>query len=62
MIDFFTLHRRKDLWGDDADQFVPERWMARENLDRELGSKFQFLPFGSGPKICLGRGYSFYAV
>lgn len=22
----YALHRRKDLWGDDAEEFRPERW------------------------------------
>ncbi|SPJ86886.1 related to cytochrome P450 alkane hydroxylase [Fusarium torulosum] len=48
----FALHRRKDLWGDDADDFRPERW--------EMGRKFawDFLPFNAGPRICLGQQYA----
>ncbi|KAF5018566.1 hypothetical protein F66182_9440 [Fusarium sp. NRRL 66182] len=48
----FALHRRKDLWGDDADEFRPERW--------EMGRRFawDFLPFNAGPRICLGQQFA----
>lgn len=34
----YVLHRRKDLWGPDADEFIPERW---EN--RKVG--WEYVPF-----------------
>ena len=43
-----VMHRRKDLWGPDADEFKPERW-----LGRKVG--WEYLPFNGGPRICLGR-------
>jgi len=42
------MQRRKDIWGDDADEFRPERWEGRKK-----GPEFQ--PFNGGPRICMGR-------
>ncbi|KAK2036264.1 cytochrome P450 [Colletotrichum somersetense] len=47
----WALHRRKDIYGPDADQFRPERW---ENLR----VTWEFLPFNGGPRICLGQQYA----
>ncbi|KAH7146104.1 cytochrome P450 [Dactylonectria macrodidyma] len=47
----FSTHRRKDLWGEDADQFRPERWEA-------VRPHFQYLPFNAGPRICPGQQFA----
>lgn len=44
------MHRRKDLYGDDADAFRPERWEGSELANIGWG----FMPFHGGPRICLG--------
>ena len=49
----YALHRRKDLWGSDADEFKPERWIGRK-----FG--WEYLPFNGGPRVCLGRKSHFY--
>lgn len=45
------MHRRQDLWGDDALSFRPERWEQRFPA-------WQFLPFLGGPRICLGQQFA----
>lgn len=45
-----AMHRRKDLWGDDADNFRPERWD-----DAQSGINWAYIPFMQGPRICLGN-------
>ncbi|OBT54283.1 hypothetical protein VE04_05732 [Pseudogymnoascus sp. 24MN13] len=47
----FVMHRRKDLWGADADEFIPERWEKRR-----VG--WDFLPFNGGPRICIGQQFA----
>ncbi|KAL9044142.1 MAG: hypothetical protein Q9214_002700, partial [Letrouitia sp. 1 TL-2023] len=45
----YALHRRKDLYGDDADTFRPERW---ESFKPPF---WGFLSFGGGPRVCPGQ-------
>lgn len=50
----WVLHRHRALWSA-PDSFQPERFLprARENIDR-----FAYLPFGAGPRICIGLGFA----
>lgn len=54
LISPYVLHRHRTLW-DKPDLFVPDRFMPeqRESIDR-----FQFLPFGAGPRVCIGAGFA----
>ena len=48
----WSMHRRKDLWGADADEFRPVRWWEGFQPGAE------YLPFNSGPRVCIGRKFS----
>ncbi|KAE8385394.1 cytochrome P450 [Aspergillus alliaceus] len=52
----WALHRRLDLWGEDAEDFRPERWVARKQTAGE------FLPFNAGPRVCLGQKFAVIQV
>ena len=45
-----VMHRLEGLWGADAAEFRPERWVGRK-------PGWEYLPFNGGPRICLGREY-----
>ena len=47
-INVWAMHKRKDIWGEDAEEFRPDRW---ENIHPGWG----YVPFGGGPRICIGR-------
>ncbi|KAJ8605074.1 hypothetical protein MRB53_041547 [Persea americana] len=46
-----VMHHRKDLWGEDADEFRPERFAGRK-------SGWEYLPFNGGPRICIGQQFA----
>jgi len=48
----YTIHHSKEIWGSDADDFVPERWEEKRLTDRQ---KEAFIPFSYGPRACVGR-------
>ncbi|KAI1529187.1 CypX, Cytochrome P450 [Pyrenophora tritici-repentis] len=47
----YVMHRRKDLWGEDAGEFRPERFEGRKG-------GWEFLPFNGGPRICMGQQFA----
>ncbi|KAJ7231567.1 cytochrome P450 [Mycena rebaudengoi] len=54
------MHRRKDLWGPEALEFDPERFLD-ERLHKYLTpNPFIFLPFNAGPRICLGQQFAYH--
>ncbi|KAK9366113.1 cytochrome P450 [Lipomyces kononenkoae] len=48
----YVMHRRKDIYGDDADEFKPERWAEGKTWS------WEYLPFNGGQRICLGQQYA----
>jgi cytochrome P450 len=50
----WVLHRHRLLW-DKPDCFDPRRFLPglREKIDR-----FAYLPFGAGPRVCIGASFS----
>ena len=50
----WVVHRHRRLWSD-PDLFQPERFLPgrREGIPR-----FAYLPFGAGPRICIGMGFA----
>jgi cytochrome P450 len=46
----YHMHRDPEIYGEDANEFRPERWEGPEL--NNVGSGF--IPFHGGPRLCLG--------
>ncbi|KAF5588400.1 pisatin demethylase cytochrome P450 monooxygenase [Fusarium pseudocircinatum] len=55
----WAINRAHELWGSDADDFNPERWMAPGQANSG-GAKnnYAFLTFLHGPRGCIGQKFS----
>lgn len=59
---FFSNRDRqlsKDLWGEDADAFKPERFLDDATLQSR---RWAFSPFGGGNRRCLGEAFALYEM
>nr|QFS19030.1 cytochrome P450 72A64v2 [Medicago truncatula] len=50
------IHQDQDLWGDDAKKFNPERFS--EGIAKATKGQVSYIPFGWGPRICLGQNFA----
>lgn len=54
LIPIYTIHRHRRFWHD-PDKFDPSRFSPDA---KTKPSRYQFLPFGAGPRICIGAAFS----
>lgn len=56
-----SINRSKVLWGADAKQFKPSRWIREDGIPRqakEIQGHKHLLTFADGPRMCLGKGFA----
>jgi cytochrome P450 len=58
MVGVYALHRDPSLW-DDPLEFNPDRFRAERSRGRD---RWQFLPFGAGPRSCIGEHFALTAA
>ncbi|CAN8272765.1 unnamed protein product [Cochlearia groenlandica] len=58
VIPTYALGRMRSIWGDDAEDFRPERWVLDNGMLRHEPSH-KFLAFSAGPRTCLGKKLTF---
>uniref|UniRef100_A0A7N2MEF2 Cytochrome P450 n=1 Tax=Quercus lobata TaxID=97700 RepID=A0A7N2MEF2_QUELO len=54
----YAMGRMRFIWGNDAEEFKPERWLDEDGLFRQE-SPFKFTAFQGGPRICLGKEFAY---
>lgn len=64
----WVAHRNHEVWGSDAEEFRPERWLEAQ-AEAEAGNKERlqrmeayYLPFGLGSRTCIGRHISILEI
>ncbi|XGW15384.1 hypothetical protein V3C99_001120 [Haemonchus contortus] len=57
VIDQWALHHNPKIWGDDVEEFRPERFYSPTNEQLRA-----FMPFGLGPRQCVGMRFALMEI
>ncbi|KAI6154234.1 cytochrome P450 [Pisolithus tinctorius] len=55
------VNRSTRLWGEDAMDFRPERWLEKDGIPKkaqDIQAYRHILTFMEGPRICVGKGFA----
>ncbi|KAH9974279.1 cytochrome P450 [Lactifluus volemus] len=63
IVPILVVHRLKSLWGEDADEFRPERWENIPEAVKSMPSIFSnLLAFLAGPHACIGYRFAIIEI
>ncbi|KAK4364270.1 hypothetical protein RND71_015628 [Anisodus tanguticus] len=54
----YTMGRMESIWGKDASEFKPERWISERGTVKHEPS-YKFFSFNAGPRTCIGKEVAF---
>lgn len=54
-VPIYSVHRRTDYW-ENPQGFNPDRFLSNDINDEKY--RYAFIPFGAGPRICLGKNFA----
>lgn len=67
----WVIHRRPEIFGEDVDDYRPERWLVEEGLEDEERARMEekikkmnanMVQFGMGSRTCIGKNISLLEV
>ncbi|XP_037296170.1 cytochrome P450 4c21-like isoform X2 [Manduca sexta] len=58
LLGFWSMHRQS-IWGSDAHQFRPERWLNPDTLPKNPNA---YAPFSIGKRNCIGKSYAMMSM
>ncbi|KAF4953562.1 hypothetical protein FGADI_5898 [Fusarium gaditjirri] len=61
IVSIWYINRSEAIWGPDATEFKPERWITDDGKPNQNGgasSNYNFLTFLHGPRSCIGQGFA----
>ncbi|KAF7898938.1 uncharacterized protein EAF01_008151 [Botrytis porri] len=61
-INAYVAHKNTSVWGLDADQWRPERWLEIEKQGRGGEVEKYFFAFGMGSRTCIGKNISLLEI
>ncbi|KAK4565841.1 hypothetical protein LTR86_003690 [Recurvomyces mirabilis] len=59
IISMRAINRSKELWGEDAAEFKPERWLGAGRAGNGgASSNYSYMTFLHGPRSCIGQSFA----
>ncbi|CAM0902173.1 unnamed protein product [Alopecurus aequalis] len=55
LVSVYSMGRREEVWGDDCQEYKPERWLSEDGSWLRHVPSYVFMAFNTGPRSCPGK-------